>query len=189
MPDPLQEAKNEQKKPAPASPALPACFPLPLRLERTAPFRAVTLAPFIFYPPSRAGLSKAQGRVEVEPGFDTDYASVPRALWNLYPPDGDYTPAAVIHDALYWHQATAEPSEVNVALGLSRPVTRAEADTVFFEAMQALGIPAVRRRILFTAVRLFGGRAWENNARHKAGLPTVEAARSLRAARRGPRSR
>lgn len=139
--------------------ALPTSFPLPLRLERTAPFRAITLAPFVF-------ISAPLGRILVEEGFDTDYASVPRGLWNLYPPDGDYTPAAVIHDALYWHQATAEHG--------GRRVTRAEADRCFLEAMEDLGIPLLRRRILYTAVRLGGGRAWENNARHKAGLPPLE---------------
>ena len=151
-----------------AAQALPAAaFPLPLRLERTAPFRAVTLGAFVF-------ISPTVGRVEVEEGFDTDYASVPRALWGLYPPDGDYTPAAVIHDALYWHQATAEATEANLELGFVRTVCRKVADRVFLEAMEALGIPAARRRVLYTAVRLFGGRAWANNARHHDGLPTME---------------
>lgn len=200
MSAPLPSAPHtEQKKPAPASAPLPARFPLPLRLERTAPFRAVTLAPFVF-------LSPTVGRVEVETGFDTDYASVPRALWGLYPPDGDYTPAAVIHDALYWHQATAEPTEANLDVGHVRTVCREVADRVFLEAMEALAIPAARRRILYRAVRLFGARAWENNARHHVGLPTVEASTPVerrlgpgssglsggpaaRLFRRGPRSR
>lgn len=130
----------------------PPAFPLPLRLERTAPMRGVLLAPFSFHSPTL-------GPVEVEKGFDTDYASVPRPLWSLYPPDGDYTEAAVIHDALYWHQAPREE-------GL--PITRAQADTVFLEAMAALGIPWHRRRILHAAVRVGGGKAWKANqqARH-----------------------
>ncbi len=117
--------------------------------------RAVLVTPFVF-------ASEVVGRVEVEAGFDTDYASVPRLLWGLYPPDGDYTPAAVIHDALYWHQATREHG--------GRPITRAQADAVFLEAMEAIGIPALRRSILYRAVRLRGGRAWAANRAHNALL-------------------
>lgn len=116
--------------------------------------------PFVFISPSL-------GRIEVEAGFDTDYASVPRGLWNLYPPDGEYTEAAVIHDALYWHQALTEG-------GL--PVTREQADLVFLEGMKALGIGWLTRSILYRAVRLGGGKAWADNARKKAGLPEPVAA-------------
>jgi hypothetical protein len=152
-------------------------FPLPLRLERTAPFRAVLITPFVF-------LSELLGEIVVEAGFDTDYASVPRPLWSLYPPDASYTEAAIIHDGLYWHQHTAEPTEANLAAGLARPVTRAQADAVFLEAMVALGVPVVRRRVLYRAVRVGGGRAWENNARHRAGLPPVEHTPRTRSPRR-----
>jgi len=137
---------------------LPAQFPLPIRLEWTAPRKGVFVAPFAFE-------SEIVGRVEIEAGFDTDFASVPRGLWNLYPPDGAYSPAAFIHDALYWHQATAETD--------GKPVTRSQADAVFYEAMEALGINWVTRSILYRAVRLGGGKAWAENARKKAGLPEV----------------
>lgn len=133
---------------------LPPQFPLPLHLEWSAPRKGVFTAPFAF-------VSAQLGRVEIEVGFDTDFASVPRGLWNLYPPDGDYTPAALIHDALYWHQALCEG-------GL--PVTREQADAVFFEAMTVLGIGWLTRSILYRAVRLGGGAAWADNARRKAGL-------------------
>ena len=113
--------------------------------------------PFVFISPSL-------GRIEVEAGFDTDYASVPRGLWNLYPPDGEYTEAAVIHDFLYWHQALCEG-------GL--PITRKQADTVFLEAMTALGIGWFTRHVLYRAVRLGGGRPWAENARKKAGSPML----------------
>lgn len=137
---------------------LPASFPLPVELKWTAPRRGVFIAPFQFISPS-------VGLVTVEAGFDTDFASVPRGLWNLYPPDGPYSPAAFIHDALYWHQATAETD--------GKPVTRAQADAVFLEAMTALGIGWVTRSILYRAVRLGGGVAWADNARRKSGLPPL----------------
>lgn len=128
----------------------PASFPLPLHLERTGPGLAVLRAPFAF-------LSPTLGRIEVPAGFDTDYASVPRLFWSLYPPDGSYTPAAVIHDALYFYQAKGE--------GAPRWITRAEADRVFLEAMTALGVPALRRRLLYSAVRVGGWVAWNRNRR------------------------
>jgi hypothetical protein len=125
-------------------------------LRRTGPRRGEITEPFTFH-------SAIVGVVTVEVGFDTDYASVPRGLWNLYPPDGAYTEAAVIHDALYWHQATAEHG--------GKPVTRAQADAVFLEAMKALGIGWVTRHILYRAVRVGGGKAWADNARKN---PAIE---------------
>jgi len=137
---------------------LPASFPLPVELKWTAPRRGVFLAPFQFISPS-------VGLVTVEAGFDTDFASVPRGLWNLYPPDGPWSPAAFIHDFLYWTQATAEMG--------GKPLTRAQADAVFLEAMTALGIGWVTRHVLYRAVRLGGGVAWADNQRRKSGLPPL----------------
>src|SRR5688500_10887432 len=84
-----------------------SAFPFPLQLVRTAPREGVVSGPFEFY-------SSSKGRIVVEEGFDTDYASVPRIFWPIYPPDGEYTEGAVVHDYLYWFQ----------------PMTRAEADAV-----------------------------------------------------------
>lgn len=138
--------------------ALPPSFPLPLRLERTGPMKAELELPFVF-------LSPSLGRIEVEAGFDTDYASVPRAFWAIFPPDGDYTEAAVIHDALYWYQTA----------GLGRPaITRAQADAVFLEALASLGIGWLTRRTLYTAVRVGGWLPWSRNTKAKAADPITE---------------
>lgn len=163
------------KKPAPLA-TLPPEFPFALRLERVAPMRANVMELFAFR-------SAIVGLVEVEVGFDTDYASVPRALWSLYPPDGDYTPAAVIHDALYWHQATREHGGF--------PVTREQADKVFLEAMEALGIPLPRRRILYRAVRVGGASAWRKNQRDNPLLttPVAPVRKPSPATRRNPKTR
>lgn len=135
-------------------PALPsAAFPLPPRVLWTAPRRGVFEAPFAFISPSL-------GRIEIEAGFDTDYASVPRGLWNLYPPDGEYSPAAWIHDWLYWYQ------ELN-----GKPVAREDADRVFLEGMEALGISWLTRSILYRAVRMGGGRPWDKARRERTGEP------------------
>ena len=128
----------------------------------TAPRRGVFLEPFAFTSPS-------VGRVEIEAGFDTDYASVPRAFWWLFPPDGAYSPAAWVHDCLYWHHAICEG-------GL--PIKREQADTVFLEGMEALGINWITRRVMFRAVRNHGQAAWDENLMNRLGLPLPEAAAS-----------
>lgn len=149
---------------------LPDCFSEPLDLRglvvegRRIPRRGIVHneSGFVF-------ISKIVGPVTVEYGFDTDFASIPRCLWSLFQPDGEYTEAALIHDALYWHQATAEKG--------GKPVSRAQADAVFLEAMEALEVGKITRQILYRGVRLGGGKPWENNQREKAGLPPPAPAR------------
>ena len=64
----------------------------------------------------------------VRTGFHFDFASVPRALWWLYPPHGTkgnpYGIAALIHDWIYAHRKIG-----------GRRVTRKEADDLFLEIM------------------------------------------------------
>lgn len=78
----------------------------------------------------------------VPAGFITDFASVPRGLWNLFPPTGPWCEAAVLHDYLYG----------------SRECSRFLADALFREAMAKLQVPLWRRVVMYYAVRLFGGR-------------------------------
>ena len=81
--------------------------------------------------------------IQVPAGFETDFASIPRPLWNLLPPTGEYGKAAVIHDYLY--------RQTNVSRYL--------CDRVFLEAMGVLGVAWWKRTLMFLAVRLFGGAA------------------------------
>ncbi len=81
--------------------------------------------------------------VVVPAGFVTDFASIPRALWWLYPPDGPWAEAAVVHDFLY-----------------SRPeVSRFLADALFWRMMRMSRVPWFRATVMYWAVRLFGRRA------------------------------
>jgi hypothetical protein len=86
--------------------------------------------------------------VTVPYGFVTDFASVPRLFWSIFPPIGRYGYAALFHDFVYWEQK----------------ITRREADDVFKATMQELGVPVWKLAILFSAVRLFGFVAWRGNA-------------------------
>lgn len=86
---------------------------------------------------------EAYGVITVPKGFVTDYASVPRGLWNLFPPQGKYSAGAVVHDYLYRRTL----------------LDRAFCDRVFLEAMEGLGVSWFSRHTIYRAVRLFGGAA------------------------------
>ena len=89
--------------------------------------------------------------ITVPAGFITDFASVPRLFWRLFPPWGKYGKAAVLHDYLYHKQRRS----------------RREADAIFLEAMGVLGVPWLSREMMYAAVRAFGWAAWRSNRRKK----------------------
>lgn len=84
--------------------------------------------------------------VHIAPGFVSDGASIPRIAWRLigHPLSGDYIAAALIHDALY--AAELWP--------------RADCDSAFNALLQALGLPAWKRWMMYAAVRAGGWRGW-----------------------------
>jgi hypothetical protein len=79
--------------------------------------------------------------VEVPAGYRTDFASIPRGLWNLFPPSGRYAMAAVIHDFLTDNETIC---------------SRFLADAVFREIMFRLGMPWYVRLSMYYAVRTYG---------------------------------
>ena len=72
----------------------------------------------------------------------TDFASVPRVFVWFIPRYGRYTKAAILHDYL-----------CGVAVPAGR-ISRIEADGIFRQAMRELGVPFLRRWIMWAAVRL-----------------------------------
>lgn len=97
------------------------------------------------------GEEGSSNRVTVPEGFCTDFASVPRPLWWLFPTWGRYGNAAVIHDFCYWEQSR----------------DRKEADLIFLEGMVVLHVRRFTRMSLYFAVRGFGWLAWWRNGRKK----------------------
>jgi hypothetical protein len=99
---------------------------------------------FILAKPLRFTLSTNGGRVgvTVPAGFVTDFASVPRPLWPIFPPAGAWCEAAVVHDYLY----------------SSKACSRFLADALFRECMAHCGVPVWRRMLMYYAVRVFGRR-------------------------------
>lgn len=91
--------------------------------------------------------------IVVPAGFETDFASVPRPLVWFLPRTGLWTLAAILHDWL-WREDCPR----------GRCSWR-HADRLFREAMQDLGVPLLRRWVMWSAVRLaaFGrGRHWRD---------------------------
>jgi hypothetical protein len=105
---------------------------------------AKLLEPFSYEAQSAGGVDT----IVAPAGFVTDFASVPWGAWNLEPPLGDAAKAAVIHDYLY------------ATRGLDGRYGRAEADGIFRQALEAAGVPAWKRWLLWAAVRLGGAGGW-----------------------------
>ena len=88
--------------------------------------------------------------ITVEPGFLTDFASVPRvpvAYWLF----GDTTHrAAVIHDWLYHHHEVCDEATANLVL---------------LEAAKVARIPAWRRLGIYLGVKIGGESSWEEDGR------------------------
>lgn len=85
--------------------------------------------------------------VTVKAGRITDFASIPRPLWSVYPP-ARYAGPASVHDELYATQT----------------VTRKKADQTFLEALKCDGVPYLRRYAFYWSLRSGGWVAWRKHA-------------------------
>jgi hypothetical protein len=107
----------------------------------------------------RVGSENSLEVITVPIGFETDFASIPWGLWNLFPPLGPWARPAIIHDFLY---ATHGSGIFGTRRTITRTdnYTRPEADGIFREAMGVVGVPAWRREVMYLAVRAGGGKGW-----------------------------
>lgn len=88
--------------------------------------------------------------VSVPKDFVTDLASIPKIFWNILPPFGKYTEAAVIHDYVY----------------RTHLFRRAVCDGILLEAMRLCDVPRWQRVVIYLAVRAFGWMAWRDEKRN-----------------------
>lgn len=118
----------------------------PLRVEYLGPDPDFGVPWYRLLEPLRfeARLNGGGLTVEVPADFVTDFASIPAIFWSRLPHDGPWAKASVVHDYLYQRG------------GCSRFL----ADAIFRDAMAALGVPVVRRVLIYYAVRLFGWMCW-----------------------------
>lgn len=90
--------------------------------------------------------------IVVPEGFVTDFASIPRVFWSVFPRHGQYTVAAIVHDYLYWDQKC----------------TREQADNLFELVMRTAEVSMFSRLAIYAAVRFGGSSAWDENTELKA---------------------
>ena len=96
----------------------------------------------------RIGTEEGKG-VTIPKGFETDFASVPRMFWLIFPPDGKYTQAAVLHDYMYFRHL----------------YTRKRCDIIFLEAMKVLKVGWLQRKTIYYAVRVGAWYGWKLHRR------------------------
>jgi hypothetical protein len=109
-----------------------------LQKEEEGRIIASLLIPFDYY--TDLNVLLPNNLITVPKGFETDFASVPRLFWSLFPPLGPYSKAAVVHDYLC----------------TCKWVSSIEAAAIFHEAMLVLKVNRVTAFLLWLAVRLFG---------------------------------
>jgi hypothetical protein len=85
---------------------------------------------------------------KVPAGFKTDFASVPRILWSIFPPYGRYGKASVLHDYFY----------------RTNSVSKDKADLEFKRAMSILHVQKWKINILYKAVCWFGSKAYKKHS-------------------------
>lgn len=85
----------------------------------------------------------------VPAGYKTDFASTPRLIWWMIPPNGEHGRAAILHDYLYAHEDTC---------------SRFLADALFREIMARLKVPLCKRVAMYYAVRVFGWFFWQSGS-------------------------
>jgi hypothetical protein len=88
------------------------------------------------------GYQARRERFVVPVDAPTDFASVPRMFVWLLPRYGRYTKAAILHDYLW---------RIKVPAG---DLSLKDADGIFREAMRQLGVPFLRRWMMWAAVRI-----------------------------------
>lgn len=101
------------------------------------------------------GSKDSQEWVDVELGFLTNGADIPRLLWPLLPHRSEYDQAVALHDKL------CEKPEIMTPHG-PRVISRAEVDAIFYEALQVLKVASWKFTLIKGGVdlhrTLVGGR-------------------------------
>lgn len=86
--------------------------------------------------------------VRVPKNFIFDFASVPLFFQRVFPKSGArYDRASCLHDWLY----------------ATELYSREKCDEIFYKAMKADKVPKWKAKIMFYAVRIFGGLVWRKH--------------------------
>lgn len=85
----------------------------------------------------------------VPEGFCTDFASIPRFLWSVYPPIGNYSHATVAHDLCCYMNHLGKPL-----------YDRRTTDWLFLQQMKLDGVGFRTRWTFWFCLRAFGWISW-----------------------------
>jgi hypothetical protein len=118
-------------------------FTSPLIIELIGPNLWRTFYPFDYH----VGSYPSKEIIVVPTGFVTDFASIPRILWPVLSPVGEYGKAALLHD---------------YCCAIQYKKDRKYCDDIFKEAMQVLRVHPLKIFILYWGVRMFGEHSWNN---------------------------
>lgn len=97
------------------------------------------------------GNEKSNRRVDIETGFITDGATIPRVFWWLLPPVEEYTQCTTLHDKLcttYYIIETVNGIDHKV------PISRKEIDEILKEAMDVLEVTPWKKKLIMAGVNL-----------------------------------
>lgn len=114
--------------------------------------------PFILAKEFYYGIDSEHGHeyVVIPKGYRTDFASIPGLFRIFYERVGQHSKAALVHDYIYDTRGVS----LTTAPGVKRPVSRSEADRIFLQAMEVLGVRYTKRRAFWFGVRVGGWWAW-----------------------------
>lgn len=101
-------------------------------------------------------------------GFFTDFASVPRILWPLIPPQGEAMPASVLHDYFYTvHPLGTPEGQEPRSTDMPMEEERLFADNLFRQHLMERGLAKWQVTAMYKAVRWFGKFRFEHYGRSR----------------------
>jgi len=108
-------------------------------------------------------------RIRIPAGFTYDGASVPRIAWSItgIRPDGLLRAAAAVHDWIYhWSGDLPAGSQTFCVDGMEWKNAigtwkRKDCDRLFGRMLREAGVPSLKRKMAYIAVRLMGGLSWD----------------------------
>lgn len=92
------------------------------------------------------------GQIIIPKGYRTDFASVPRFLWPVFPPHGRMANAATLHDYMYDNRINENR--------LGEYKAREYADDVFAQGCLKDGVPFWQVTLIYYIIRAFGRTWW-----------------------------
>lgn len=98
------------------------------------------------------GTENSDKYVDVESGFRTDGATIPRMFWWLLPPLGEYSQATTLHDKLC---QTYEITQVINGTPTQVKIIRKDIDLILAEAMDVLEVTKWKRNFIMAGVNIY----------------------------------